>query len=146
MTEKSSLGETRKFLPGLGDLIDLMTVTQLRLARSGANIKADKQLHSDLKSDISAVLQGLDIDWSSLIERVISLSLLNAEIWDLKETMSLVEDGSSLYAESLALAHQLNGYRNTMRNDLNTLQSGQSPALVRSNTGSDGLERWIPGV
>lgn len=146
MTERSTAGETRKFFPGLGDLIDLMTVTQLRLARSGANIEADKQLHKDLKSDISIVLQGLDIDWSSLIERVVSISHLNAEIWDLKDRMSLVEDGTPMYADSLALAHQLNGYRNTIRNDLNKLQGGQSPALVRSNTGSDGLERWIPGV
>lgn len=146
MNEKSKAGEARKFFPGLGDLIDLMTVTQLRLKKSGANIEADKQLHKDLKSDITIVLQGLDIDWSSLIERVVYISHLNAEIWDLKDRMSLVEDGSSVYADSLALAHQLNGYRNIIRNDLNKLQGGQSPALVRSNTGSDGLERWIPGV
>ena len=146
MTERSTAGDTRKFFPGLGDLIDLMTVTQLRLARSGANFAADKQLHKDLKSDIAIVLQGLDIDWSSLIERVVSISHLNAEIWDLKDRMSLVEDGTPMYAESLALAHQLNGYRNMIRNDLNKLQGGQSPTLVRSNTDSDGLERWIPGV
>lgn len=146
MTGEVTAKKTRKFLPGLGDLIDLMTVTQLRLSRSEANSESDIQLHEDLKSDIATVLQGLNVDWSSLIERVISISHLNAEIWDLKDKMSAVEDGTSIYSESLALAHQLNAYRNMIRNDLNKLQDGQSPALVRSNTSPDGLERWIPGV
>lgn len=132
-------------MPGLGDLIDLMTVTQLRLVRSRANIAEDTKLHQDLKSDISLILDGLDLDWASLVERVVYLSLLNAEIWELKDKMSLSEEGSEDYSANLTLAHQLNGYRNRIRNELNSLQTkGSAVALVRSNTDPDGLVRWAP--
>lgn len=145
MLNVSENSDSRKFLPGLGDLIDLMTVTQLRLVRSRANIAEDTKLHQDLKSDISLILDGLDLDWASLVERVVYLSLLNAEIWELKDKMSLSEEGSEDYSANLTLAHQLNGYRNRIRNELNSLQTkGSAVALVRSNTDPDGLVRWAP--
>ena len=145
MPHVSENSDSRRFLPGLGDLIDLMTVTQLRLVRSRANIAEDTKLHEDLKSDISLILDGLDLDWASLVERVVYVSLLNAEIWELKDKMSLSEEGSEDYSANLTLAHQLNGYRNRIRNELNTLQTkGITVALVRSNTDPDGLVRWTP--
>jgi hypothetical protein len=145
MPHVSENSDSRKFLPGLGDLIDLMTVTQLRLVRSRANIAEDTKLHEDLKSDISLILDGLDLDWASLVERVVYVSLLNAEIWELKDKMSLSEEGSEDYSANLTLAHQLNGYRNRIRNELNTLQAkGSDVSLVRSNTDPDGLVRWTP--
>jgi hypothetical protein len=145
MPKVSEDADSRKFLPGLGDLIDLMTVTQLRLVRSPSNIAEDTRLHEDLNSDISLILNGLDLDWASLVERVVYISLLNAEIWELKDKMSLSEEGGEDYSANLTLAHQLNGYRNRIRNDLNTLQTkGRTVAIVRSNTDPDGLLRWTP--
>lgn len=144
MRVESGKTDARKFLPGLGDLIDLMTVTQLRLTKSGSSRGEDARLNSDLKSDISSLLQDLTVDVARLVELVISLSQLNAEIWNLKDKMSEVEEGSPAYSKSLTLAHQLNGYRNQMRNDLNSLASSNLGGLVRSNTNPDGLERWTP--
>lgn len=144
MREDSNENATRRFLPGLGDLIDLMTVTQLRLVKLPASSEKDGRLHEDLSSDISVLMAESNLNWAALVERVISLSILNAEIWDLKDKMSTEGEGSGEYARLLTCAHQLNGFRNRLRNDLNALHGHGDGSIVRSNTGSDGMSRWIP--
>lgn len=144
MIKSSNEGEARRFLPGLGDLVDLMTVTQLRLVKLDVSSEVDRRLHEDLSSDIAGLLAESTRDWGAVIERVISLTILNEEIWDLKDEMSKEGAHSEEYGKLLTLAHQLNGYRNRLRNDLNALESPADHSIVRSNTGSDGLSRWIP--
>jgi|AntAceMinimDraft_12_1070368.scaffolds.fasta_scaffold31377_2 hypothetical protein len=133
----------RKFLPGLGDLIDMLTVTQLRLVRSARPLAEDQNLHDDISSDISASLAE-QVDVAQIVDRAIALAHINSEIWNLKDAMTQVTVDSEEYGSHLALAHQLNGYRTHIRNELNSLGSSQGAVLLRTNTESDGLGRWVP--
>ena len=142
--ESSNEGQARRFLPGLGDLVDLMTVTQLRLVKLDVSSEDDRRLHEDLSSDIAGLMADSTRNWGAVIERVISMAILNEEIWDLKDKMSDAGADSEEYGDLLTLAHQLNGFRNRIRNDLNALESNTDNSIFRSNVGSDGLSRWIP--
>ena len=142
--KSSNEGEARRFLPGFGDLVDLMTVTQLRLVKLDVSSEEDRRLHEDLSSDIDGLMTGATTNWGAVIELVVSLTILNEEIWDLKDKMSNEGADSEEYGRLLTLAHQLNGFRNRIRNDLNALESHADTSIVRSNTSSDGLSRWIP--
>jgi hypothetical protein len=135
----------RKFLPGLGDLVDILTVTQLRLVRSSRQLAKDHHLHDDISSDISTSLLGREKNISRIIERAVALAHINSEIWDLKDAMTQATAASTEYGTNLALAHQLNGYRTHIRNELNSLGNSETVAMLRTNTESDGLKRWVPG-
>lgn len=87
----------RKFLPGLGDLIDMLTVTQLRLVRSARPLAEDQNLHDDISSDISASLAE-QVDVAQIVDRAIALAHINSEIWNLKDAMTQVTAASVEYA------------------------------------------------
>ena len=144
MDEMASRDKPRKFMPGLGDLIDLLTVTQLRLVRSGEVRSQDELLHQDLTSDIDTAASGASIKYSEVAERSIALALVNSEIWDLKDAMTLAKPATQQYNDALSLSHQLNGYRTQLRNELNLLGQGSSSVILRTNLEPDGLKRWLP--
>ena len=138
-------GEPRKFMPGLGDLIDLLTVTQLRLIRSASVSDEDLALHSDLTSDIDAALNHVSGKYSQIVERSVALSYINAEIWDLKDAMTIATPAAKEYSDALSRAHQLNGYRTHARNELNLIGKNQKiRVMIRTNLEPDGLKRWVP--
>lgn len=136
---------SRKFNPGLGDLIDLLTVVQLRLTRLPGPRPGDLTLHGDILSDIRTITAADKSAEHLHVDGAIYLAHLNAEIWGLKEAMSSLEPRSKHYQEMLVRAHQLNGYRNLARNALNLASLEEdTTAGARSNTDPDGLNRWHP--
>jgi hypothetical protein len=133
--------EPTSYVSPLGDLIDLLTVTNLRLSHSVGNQDEVGTLRDVLIEDIERRFLSSEFPLSSALNEIIVLAQLNQEIWLLKDEMSLLDASSEQYKDCLVKAHQLNGVRNQVRNVLNSRDS-VAPKNSRSNTGTDGLERY----
>ena len=135
------MSENRKFLTSIAEQLDRLTVDQIKL------IKMDKESRPSLTQEIKDIKDDLDmliekkkikID-SEFLRIVASLSLINLYIWNLKDEMS---QENKDYDKKLKLAHQLNGIRNQLKNQLLDLSSDMNKASKRSNFGTDGLKDW----
>lgn len=128
------------YIPPLGELFDLLTITSLRVAHGVGDEANAFHLQDTLVSDISNRLAASQVELRSLLIELIRVSQVNQEIWTLKEKMTELDASSDAYKVLLVRAHQLNGFRNQAKNQLSALDT-ISTKLVRSNTGTDGLER-----
>lgn len=128
------------YISPLGDLLDLLTITILRISHSVGDSESSIVLRDILASDISKRVVAEKIELADILTEIVRLSQANQEIWSLKEAMSPLDSSSEKYAEYLVLAHQLNGLRNQARNRLSSFDKSSSQ-LFRSNTDTDGLER-----
>jgi len=135
MTEK-----TRKFLPAFAELIDRLSVDQIKEVTI-PSIKEDVAKEMDLLChDIDIIIDENSMELSSrFIRIIIALSQLNLHIWKLKDQMEKEPDK---YDELLKLAHQLNGIRNQLKNMLLSEENGENGASKRTNFNTDGLEGW----
>jgi hypothetical protein len=132
--------KSRQFLPPLSEIIDRMTVTQIKLNLI-ENGKADFEAElRRLSNDIDIILGEKDIPASSeLIYSIVMLSQLNLHIWQNKDEMQLNLENEPNYLSLLKRAHQLNGYRNQIKNRILLLEGIQDASQVRSNFETDGL-------
>lgn len=128
------------YIAPLGDLLDLLTVTNLRISHSVGDQEAAASLKEVLVSDISKRVLENRIVLEDLLIEVIRLAQANQEIWLLKEAMGALDSASAEYGRNLIAAHQVNGFRNKARNALSLLDK-VAPEQLRSNTETDGLER-----
>lgn len=129
-----------RFVPGLGDLIDRLTVDQLKEAFHGSMRTSIRAEIADLEHDIDGWADLHQIKLSGKNVRVIIvLAQINYEIWMCKERM---DAEPQQYAQWLKRAHQLNGIRNQMKNLL-LAQGQKTTRLCRaSNVSVDQLEDW----
>jgi len=130
----------REFLLSLAELIDRMTITQIKTVRLSDG-KEDflKELRS-LRSDIDDIISEKGIKLTGeVLQSVIILSQLNLHIWINKDEMQKVIDREGEYLKLLKYAHQLNGYRNNIKNSLLKLEGTIDQSQVRSNFEVDGL-------
>lgn len=134
-------GKSRQFLPPMSELIDRMTVTQIKLNLI-ENGKAD--FESELRritNDIDIILSEKNIPSSAeLIHLIITLSQLNLYIWQNKDEMQLNLENESKYLELLKKSHQLNGFRNQIKNRILHLEGIVDASQTRSNFETDGLK------
>jgi len=134
----------RQIMPSMAELIDRTTVD---------TIKMIKELNRELvSSEIQMLLHDLDI----LIEErniklsarllcaMVVLSQINFHIWETKDRLE--EATSEQYADRLRYAHQLNGFRNRIKNFLLELLQDMERGAQWSNDKTDGLEDWIGGL
>ena len=131
---------TPRFVPGLGDLIDRLSVDQLKEAFHGAMRTSIRAEIGDLEHDIDSWANLHQIKLSGRnVRAIIVLAQINYEIWMCKERM---EAEPQQYDQWLRRAHQLNGVRNQMKNLL--LQHGQNRARLceASNVSVDQLKDW----
>ena len=129
-----------RFVPGLGDLVDRLTVDQLKEAFH-ESIRTSVRIEiADLEHDIDGWADRHQIKLSGRNVRIIIvLAQINYEIWMCKEVM-MAEP--KRYAQWLKRAHQLNGIRNQMKNLLLAeVQTGTS-ACRASNVSVDDLKNW----
>jgi hypothetical protein len=112
----------RKYLPTLSELIDRLSITQLKevfitdhkaeYAAEIADIVHDIQLHlNECKEPITA----------DTIRAIVVLSQMNLHIW---HNESNVRSGK-LGPNALALTHGLNGIRNTAKNQIQEVMGGR---------------------
>ena len=143
MNESKNIKDQRQFLPPMAELIDRMTVTQIKLALSKDNKDSFVEEISKLEHDINLILDSNNLTLDArLIRIIIVLSQMNLHIWNNKDKMQdkLKDNEEKEYLDLLKLSHQLNGFRNRMKNSLLEIEDVQDKSQIRSNFETDGLD------
>jgi hypothetical protein len=113
----------RKYLPTLSDLVDRLTIVQMKrifIHERKAEYVAEMAL---ITHDIDLILSGLDRQLGAKeIKAIVVIMLANREIW-LNE--SKAREGSSEQDKLLKFSHSINGVRNTAKNVLSEIDGGR---------------------
>ena len=118
-TKKS---KQRKFLPTLGELIDRLSIHQLKEVFIPENEKNYAEEMNDIVHDIDLILKEKDVNLDGdIIRAIIVLSQMNAHIWYNESQVRKGEKGS----DNLMLTHGLNGIRNTAINKIMEVVGGR---------------------
>ena len=118
-TKKS---KSRKFLPTLGELIDRLSIHQLKEVFIPENKDNYAQEMHDIVHDIDLILKENDITLDAdIIRAIIVLSQMNAHIWYNESQVRKGEKGT----DNLMLTHGLNGIRNTAINKIMEVVGGR---------------------
>lgn len=118
--------EQRRFLPTISELIDRLSIVQLKevfipehkeeYAKEIADIVHDIQLMIDEKVDIQGgVITG------EMIRAIIVCAQMNLHIWHNESNVRSGKEGPNM----LALTHGLNGIRNTAKNKIQEVFGGR---------------------
>ena len=119
--------EKRKWLPTLGELIDRLSIHQLKEVFIPENKDNYAKEMKDIISDIDMILEK-DKDKLSgdFIRAIVVLSQMNAHIWYNESKVRKGEKGS----DNLMLTHGLNGIRNTAINKIMEVVGGRKDYKV----------------
>jgi hypothetical protein len=132
--------EKRLFLPPLAELLDRMTVTQIKQAILGDKNKDFSNEMQKISHDIDLIISEKKIYLDARIIRIIILiSQMNLHIWNNKDLMQDNLDNDEEYLKLLKLAHQLNGIRNRMKNQLLDIEGSDDESQKKSNFETDNL-------
>lgn len=130
----------RKFTLPLAELVDRMTIDQIKEVLLPNHRESFSQEMDKLGHDIDLIIEEKNIHMTSRFVRIIiALAQLNLHIWQNKERMQNEDEN---YLELLKFAHQLNGIRNQMKNFLLEETGDREKSAERSNFNTDGLEGW----
>ena len=120
--EKTNMKPIRKYLPTLSELIDRLSIVQLK----EVFIPDHKQEYSQeiklILHDIDLILsdKNLKID-ADVIRAIVVLSQMNLHIWHNESNYRKgIKDGNNL-----ELTHGLNGIRNTAKNKIQEIAGGR---------------------
>jgi len=106
----------RKWLPTFGELIDRLSIHQLKEVFLHENKEKYRKEMQDMMHDLDQIIEEQDIKASSeLIKTIIILAQINEHIW---YNESKVRKGESQDFSLLGLTHSLNGIRNRAMNHL----------------------------
>ena len=113
--------KNRKYLPTIAELIDRLSIVQLKEVFIPEHKEEYAQEINDIMHDLD--LEGLD---SELIRAVIVTAQMNLHIW---HNESEARKGKNA-GENLRLTHGLNGIRNTAKNKLQESVGGRKDYKV----------------
>jgi hypothetical protein len=112
----------RKFLPTLSELIDRLSIVQLKEVFITEHKSEYAQEIADITHDIQLILEEKDVVITGeMLRAVIVCSQMNLHIW---HNESAVRKGTAGPA-NLALTHGLNGIRNTAKNKIQEVVGGR---------------------
>ena len=104
----------RKYLPTFAELIDRMSICQLKAIFIPENKEAYDQEIADIQHDLDQMIEEKNIKLSSEMLKATSIVMLtNRYIW---ENESKCRNGDSQDLELLKLTHSINGVRNLAKN------------------------------
>jgi len=111
----------RKYLPTLSELIDRLSIAQLKEVFISEHKEEYAQEIKDIVHDIQLILdKSEDID-AETIRAIVVLSQMNLHIWHNESNYRKgIKDGNDL-----ELTHGLNGIRNTAKNKIQELAAGR---------------------
>ena len=119
--------ETRKYLPTLAELIDRLSISQLKEVKIPDHKEEYAQEIADIVHDIQLYLNSSDTPINAdTIRAIVVLSQMNAHIW---HNESAVRAGTS-EPSNLALTHGINGIRNTAKNKIQEIVGGRKDYKV----------------
>ena len=116
----------RKYLPTLGELIDRLSIVQLKEVKIPQHKEEFSKEISDIVHDINEVLKQKDKIDGEFIRAVIVLSQMNTHIWYNESDVRNGVKGS----DNLLLTHGLNGIRNTAINKIMEVVGGRKDYKV----------------
>jgi len=111
----------RKYLPTLSELIDRLSIAQLKEVFITEHKEEYAKEISDICHDIQLILDKSDDINAETIRAIVVLSQMNLHIWHNESNYRKgVKDGNNL-----ELTHGLNGIRNTAKNKIQELSGGR---------------------
>jgi pyoverdine/dityrosine biosynthesis protein Dit1 len=113
--------EQRKYLPTLSELIDRLSIAQLKEVFISEHKSEYAQEIEDICHDIQLILKKCDNINAEIIRAVVVLSQMNLHIWHNESNYRKgIKDGNNL-----ELTHGLNGIRNTAKNKIQEIVGGR---------------------
>jgi hypothetical protein len=114
--------DQRRFLPTLSELIDRLSIVQLKEVKIPEHKTEYSQEIADIVHDIQLIMNQKDvIITAELLRAVIVCAQMNAHIWYNESNVRSGKEGPSM----LALTHGLNGIRNTAKNKIQEVVGGR---------------------
>ena len=112
---------TRKYLPTLAELIDRLSIAQLKEVFITDHKEEYAQEISDICHDIELILKESGHIDADTVRAIVVLSQMNRHIWHNESNYRKgIKDGNNL-----ELTHGLNGIRNTSKNKIQELAGGR---------------------
>ena len=111
----------RKYLPTLSELIDRLSIAQLKEVFITDHKNEYSKEISDICHDIDIILEKCNKIDAKTIRSIVVLSQMNLHIWHNESNYRKgIKDGNNL-----ELTHGLNGIRNTAKNKIQELSEGR---------------------
>lgn len=112
---------SRKYLPTLSELIDRLSIVQLKEVFIPAHKQEYAQEISDICHDIDVLLSESENITAETVRAIVVLSQMNLHIWHNESNYRKgIKDGNNL-----ELTHGLNGIRNTAKNRIQEIVGGR---------------------
>ena len=112
----------RKYLPTLAELIDRLSIIQLKEVFITEHKEEYAKEIADIQHDIQLILdEGKEPVTAETIRAIIVLSQMNLHIWQNETNVRNGSEGPN----KLALTHGLNGIRNTSKNRIHEVVGGR---------------------
>ena len=106
--------ENRKYLPTFAELIDRLSIVQLKYIFIPDNSSEYKKEMNDIIHDLDLIIKENDTNMTgNMIINIMRVMLTNRYIW---ENESAARAGGSEQDKLLKLTHSINGVRNTAKN------------------------------
>jgi hypothetical protein len=111
----------RKYLPTLSELVDRLSIAQLKEVFISEHKEEYAQEISDICHDIQLILDKSEDVTADIIRAIVVLSQMNLHIWHNESNYRKgIDDGNNL-----ELTHGLNGIRNTAKNKIQEVVGGR---------------------
>jgi len=111
----------RKYLPTLSELVDRLSIAQLKEVFITEHKEEYAQEISDICHDIQLILDKSEDITADTIRAIVVLSQMNLHIWHNESNYRKgIKDGNNL-----ELTHGLNGIRNTAKNKIQEVVGGR---------------------
>ena len=119
---KSNSNTNRKYLPTLSELVDRLSIAQLKEVFISEHKEEYAKEIQDIVHDINLCLEESDNKINAeVIRAVVVLSQMNLHIWHNESNYRKgIKDGNNL-----ELTHGLNGIRNTAKNKIQEVSGGR---------------------
>jgi hypothetical protein len=112
---------SRKYLPTLAELVDRLSIAQLKEVFITDHKEEYAQEISDICHDVQLILDQVDSVDAQTIRAIVVLSQMNLHIWHNESNYRKgIKDGNNL-----ELTHGLNGIRNTAKNKIQEVAGGR---------------------
>ena len=113
--------EQRKYLPTLSELIDRLSIAQLKEVFISEHKAEYAQEIADISHDIQLILDDSEEVTAETIRAIVVLAQMNLHIWHNESNYRKgIKDGNNL-----ELTHGLNGIRNTAKNKIQEVVGGR---------------------
>ncbi len=135
----------REFTLPLSELIDRLTVTQIKMNTVAGQVDDYKNEIQKLLNDIDVIIKEKNLELTAvLVHQVVALAQINLHIWRNKDLMQENLNEEDKYLNFLKIAHQMNGIRNQLKNEMLGFEGIEDESQRRSNFEVDGLD-WHLG-